>query len=109
MVALCADLGAVFPHAHVRSDDPVWIRLPPYVAPRTPVRRTWPGRGRVRRCGSRTCTGLRVYGEVPGVGLLRARACTRVCNFGGVRHPGDPWPRNDAADRRPGLGGRAVA
>src|SRR5579862_9806723 len=103
MVALCVDLGAIFPRAHVRIDYPVWIRLSPYVAPGTPVRGTWSGRGRVLRRGPRTCTGLRVYGKVPGMGLLRPRACTRVCNFGGVRRLGDPWPRNDAADRRPGF------
>jgi hypothetical protein len=57
----------------------------------------------------RTRTELRVYGKVPGMGLLRARICTRVCNFGDLRHPGDPGPRNDAADRRPRLGGLAGA
>src|SRR5947208_1911229 len=109
MVALRDPLGAVFPDASVHRHDPVWVHLPPHMAYRPPVRRTWSGHGRARRRGSRTRTRLRVYGKVPGMGLLRARACTRDCNFGGVRHPGDPGPRNDAADRRPRLGGPAGA
>ena len=109
MVAHGYPLGTVFPDANVHSHDIVWIRFPPHMASRPPVRPTWSGRSRVRRRGSRTCTGLRIYGKVPGMGLLRARTCTRVCNFGGIRRPGDPGPRYDAANRRPRFGRPAGA
>ena len=53
--------------------------------------------------------GLPLYGNLPGVGRLRARACSRVCNFCGVCHLGDIGPRNDAAGRRPCPGRPAGA
>jgi hypothetical protein len=48
-------------------------------------------------------------GNLPGVGRLCARACTRVCNFCGVCPLGGIGPRNDAAGRWPCRGRPAGA
>src|ERR1039458_7373652 len=109
MVAHGDHLGAVFPDANVYSHDPVWVHLPHHMAYRPPIRRAWSGGRRVRRRRSWAGARLPLYGNLPGVGRLRARACTGVCNFGGVCHPGDTGPRNDAAARRPCRGRPAGA
>src|ERR1017187_4938057 len=101
MVAHGDHLGTVFPDANVDRHDPVWVHLPHHLAYRPPVRRAWSGCGRVGRRGSWAGARLPLYGDLPEVGRLRARACTHVGNFGGVCPPGDPGSRNDATARRP--------
>src|ERR1035437_5054075 len=100
MVALCDDLGAVFPDTSVDRHDPVWVHLPHHVAYRPPVWRARSGRGYMRRRSRRTTAGLLVHGNVPGVGLLRARICADARNLRGIRPVGDHWPRIDAAGSR---------
>ena len=99
MVALCDDLGALFPDTNMDRHDPVWVHLPHHVAYRPPVWRARSGRGYMRRRSRRTTAGLLVHGNVPGVGLLRARICADARNLRGIRPVGDHWPRIDAAGR----------
>jgi len=100
MVALCDELGAVFPGINVGRHDPMWVHLPHHVAYRPPVWRARPGRGCMRRRSCRTTARLLVHEDVHGVGLVRPGIFADARNLCGICLVGNHWPWNDAPRRR---------
>ena len=100
MVALRDYVEAVFRRAALGRRGPLCVHLPSYMAGGPPVWRAGSGCSPGHLCSSRTYSGLLDYGEVSGVGLLRARDCTRAGDFYGVRPPWEPGTRDDADCRR---------
>ena len=78
MVAHGDHLGAVLPIVTCDQLRTVCIHLPNYLADRPPIWMARAGRGGARRGGHRRAAELVVYGEVPGVGRLRARCRTSL-------------------------------